>query len=937
MSDDKDRHAGPAADAPRPGTKTVVGVPSLPADRPSDLEMTRELPPKGPAPMAQPSSTLVGGSKPDPDGSEPNTALDVKAMSSAEAERVLAWTGFTQEEIPTAQGGPASSAAPRPGVAGALPKAHAGAPIKTPPLGNEMLKGMRAGGSTSAMAAERGTRPGVAPQPALQPKGRSTLLLDSSAPPSHLRDGDTGERPPIKVPSSSATPPKAVTQPPPWGEGAVRMSPGIPKGAPPPRAPEPSVEEISASLLLPADSTGEVSKVEELSGSLLIEDAPGGNGLVVKPVPPTSGKAPSMPPPIPGKTSSAPPSGKPSSMPPRSKGGSSFPPPLPKAATPAPGAAHGPAHAHAHASAPVPPPPHAPVPAPVPPHAPAPVPAPGKRTPLGMGMPELPKATPGPSLDFLSAPPADIPVPEPVPDPVFASAAWPPPNVDAPPATASGSAPPMGPASPGPSQPAPPPAAMSGDIELTQLPRGGLGPALDKVRAQLRRVGPVLRAGAQKVGPTLRKVQPALRKLEPATRKAVSAVRGLLAKLPATSALRSGQRPRWFLPVVAAAGLVVGIGLVGLIVSLARGHGASATATAASASAQPPALASAAPAPAPTPSTPPALAACTVSGAPHVVAPSAMLAPGIEVVPLKGDVALGFAPTEHEAMAVRLDTTSLSATATAKQRSAEPVRRVTPILNAKGALSLVADADRKSDRVQGRRTVLTAPPVQVGASDGAVVSARMGGSSAGSLWPLDPGGDVEQLRGAVDPAGDGAVAIAFRRGGAVWMGTAAGSPLAARGGLSHVDGLGTMLGSPAVAMSNGVALVAWSDRPSSDDPWHLRWVRFAAGEAPGAAHDFTPPAGGKGSQTMSPGLAALPGGRFLLVWTEGPAEGHDVRALTLGPDGQAIGAPLVISNPGINAGQGQAAVTASGQGVVAFLESAGSGFQVVATPIACAP
>jgi hypothetical protein len=71
------------------------------------------------------------------------------------------------------------------------------------------------------------------------------------------------------------------------------------------------------------------------------------------------------------------------------------------------------------------------------------------------------------------------------------------------------------------------------------------------------------------------------------------------------------------------------------------------------------------------------------------------------------------------------------------------------------------------------------------------------------------------------------------------------------------------------------------------------------------------------------------------VWTEGPASGHDVRALTLGPDGAAIGAPLVISNVGVNAGQGQAAVAASGQGVVAFLESSGSGFQVVATPIAC--
>jgi len=112
-------------------------------------------------------------------------------------------------------------------------------------------------------------------------------------------------------------------------------------------------------------------------------------------------------------------------------------------------------------------------------------------------------------------------------------------------------------------------------------------------------------------------------------------------------------------------------------------------------------------------------------------------------------------------------------------------------------------------------------------------------------------------------------------------------------------------------------------------------VRFQAGQSSGPATAFAPPAGGKGEQTMSPGLAALPGGRFLLVWTEGPQSGHDVRALTLGPDGAPIGPPLTISTPGVNAGQGQAAVTESGAGVVAFLQTGGSGFEVVATPVSC--
>jgi hypothetical protein len=86
---------------------------------------------------------------------------------------------------------------------------------------------------------------------------------------------------------------------------------------------------------------------------------------------------------------------------------------------------------------------------------------------------------------------------------------------------------------------------------------------------------------------------------------------------------------------------------------------------------------------------------------------------------------------------------------------------------------------------------------------------------------------------------------------------------------------------------------------------------------------------------MSPSVAALPGGRFLLVWTEGPTSEHEVRALTVASDGTPIGPPLAISTGGVNAGQGQAAVAASGKGAVAFLSSAGDRFEVSAAPIEC--
>jgi hypothetical protein len=697
------------------------------------------------------------------------------------------------------------------------------------------------------MGAEFPTQPGVAPQPGLSPRGRATLLLDPSAPPGVVSDGSV-EGPPIVVPTSGAgaMPPKAVTQPPPWGAGAAHVTPAIPKGMPPHREREPSIEEISGSLLLPdASSELTAAQVEELSGSLLLED-------------PTDGIGPQVTrPPVP------------SSRPP---GHASVKPPVPKSSKPPPAA---------HRAL--------------------------------LGMPELPTTTPAPRMDLLpqlaAAPPMDFP-----PTVIVAESVRPGPVADvAVPAFPPQPMPETFPAQ-APMQPSPGP--MTGDIELTRLPRGGLQPMLDALGKLVERVR---------------------------------------AQFPPGGALGTGGRPPWFLPAVAVAGLVVGTGIVGLVVSAVRSgtetgraraavpSATSTTMTTTTPKASPASTptVTATPSPAPAPARAPvatSFAACTVSGTPHVIGPGATVAAGVEVVRLGDDLAIGFAPTEHDAIAVRVDPTSLNASATSKARSKGTIHRVTPILDAKAGLSLVVDAERKNDRLQGRRTVLADPPVQIGAAPGHVSWARVGGPPAGDLWPLDEGERVESLRGIPDTAGDGTIALAFRRGGAVWMGAATGpSGPAPKGVLSHVDGLGTAVGSPAVAIGNGVVMVAWSDRASTDDPWRLRWVRFDAGEAPGTPVSFTPPLGGKGEQAMSPSVAALPGGRFLLLWTEGPTSGHDLRGLTLTSEGKPLGAPLAISTQGVNAGQGQAAVNASGQGVVAFLESGSSGFQVAATSIACAP
>jgi hypothetical protein len=327
-----------------------------------------------------------------------------------------------------------------------------------------------------------------------------------------------------------------------------------------------------------------------------------------------------------------------------------------------------------------------------------------------------------------------------------------------------------------------------------------------------------------------------------------------------------------------------------------------------------------------------------VSAAPHVIAPAAIVPAGIEVRSFGDSLAVGFASSDHEAHAMRIDPGSLAASGDVTSRATDPIRRVRPVAGAKDTLGLVVDADKKRDRIQGRRTLPIDPPLQVGAAGGNLVWARAGAAPSGSLWALPGPDDIDALRAASEgEPGETTTAIVFRRSDAVWTGVLSGyRALAPKGDITHVAGLGPSVGSPAVAVNDGAVVVAWSDRAATDVPWHLRMLHMKAGALPGEPVDFTPPSGGPGGHVMSPGLAAVPGGRFLLVWTEGPTSQQRVRALTLTSSAEPIGKPLEISNEAVNSGQGQAAVTATGaKGIVAFLQATGDGFQVVATGIAC--
>jgi hypothetical protein len=405
--------------------------------------------------------------------------------------------------------------------------------------------------------------------------------------------------------------------------------------------------------------------------------------------------------------------------------------------------------------------------------------------------------------------------------------------------------------------------------------------------------------------------------------------------------LRRKEKPEHvgLLAGVGAGALLLFIFLIAGIASLASSPSTSAK-TAASASASASAKAPAAPASTvvtePPPPPPPAAAwECSASGEPKVIAPRAVVGSGIEAHALGGGLALGFATTARDAVATSLDPSTLAPTATVHAKPAGgDARRVTPILVG-GKLAAIADVERKGDKLAGRRVVASSALVDIGVADAALVSTPHGRDTFAKLFSLEPGPDVEALRAV--PLGDRGkgIALAFRRGNAIYFGAAKGEgSLEPDGELSKVAGLGGQVGSPAIAVSGDTIVVAFADRAGASEDWKIRLVRGKVGGAAESAQTFVVPDGGLGGQAMSPSLAPLSGGRVLLAWVEGPVASHQIRAGVLGSDGTMSGSPISVSPTGVNAGQ-PAVVLGGGRGAVAYIAVKGKALEVHATPISC--
>jgi hypothetical protein len=396
---------------------------------------------------------------------------------------------------------------------------------------------------------------------------------------------------------------------------------------------------------------------------------------------------------------------------------------------------------------------------------------------------------------------------------------------------------------------------------------------------------------------------------------------------------RTKDKPRWVLPTVLGAGTLV-LALLFAIAFKAITSSGETSPVASSSSSTPHAGSADTTQTGGTVTAPARPIECSMTGASRSVAPKAVVSSGVEVSGFGSQLALGFAITPKEATLELLDSTSLAEASALHLRSNDSVRRVVAL----DASKAVMDTDRKGDKLQGRRTVRGATVIDLGAADGGLAWTPHNGDKPIKLWSLaNPDAPIEALRGEALPNGKG-TAVAFRHAGAIWFGAFGGSPPAPLAALVKVDGLGPVIGSPALATSGDRVMVAWADRAAKEDPWMVRWATFHPGDATATPKPFALPPGGLGDQVMSPGLASLGAGRFLIVWTEGAVSDHQVRGAVMGENG-ITGDPFIASADGANAGQGQAAVLEGGpgpmRGVVAFLVGSGKSFEIAATPIQC--
>jgi len=323
------------------------------------------------------------------------------------------------------------------------------------------------------------------------------------------------------------------------------------------------------------------------------------------------------------------------------------------------------------------------------------------------------------------------------------------------------------------------------------------------------------------------------------------------------------------------------------------------------------------PSSAPAPSAPKPEASC------RLALPAAKVAASVErsvppyaaKIDKAGDLALGIAETKTKGIGLRLDPNTLDVSPVFEEDGKEAVRGVVPLARS-GSLTFFVDRDDHA--LHSAHTIDEVPPFTLGVSDAGF--SRVVAGSTSVIWQLDANAKITEPRSA--PLGDDGYGVTFRRGGkegVIMLG------FVARDGerkseLAELPGAPQFLGTPVIAGGSAGALIAFAGRDAPNAAWKLYVSLTKPGNPPGAARELT---AGSGSGAISPALAALPGDRWLVQWTEGSSAQYHVHVQTFAADLSPIGSSISVSPKGANAGQGTIATFADGAASLFILTTAG--------------
>ncbi len=327
---------------------------------------------------------------------------------------------------------------------------------------------------------------------------------------------------------------------------------------------------------------------------------------------------------------------------------------------------------------------------------------------------------------------------------------------------------------------------------------------------------------------------------------------------------------------------------------------------------------------------PPAPKPCWVARQPVRWAPEVEKGVPFDVVATKdGSFAVGFARGARDAVGVSVDPTSGVLTEQLAEPTRADVERVTPLPVGGKAFAVMASG---SESVL--RGALQLPDDRgglVGVHQGSLATLDRPDAAPTSLFSLGEDAGVEALR--AQSAGTAGFGLVMRRGGAVWGGWL-GAEHKPAGALGKIAGSGGPVGKPMTGWNGRELAVVFADRPAEDAPWQIRLGRAKPPVPPASTVVVALPKGGPGGDAFAPGIAGLPDGRWLLVWTEGAAGGRAIRAQTLAADFTPVGDPIALSPPAGNFGQGIVAISGAYAATV-FLSKGRSSYELWGAILQC--